>query len=122
MAYNFKLKALSSKQHKRRKLTCLVAYVIVIVLFFSYKILTLTYRIGTQLDCYKPFDYPIMGDIKQYVDQMKKGLKPDVSPVNKHNYVIKLWNKSKCADAVTLDMIYIVKSAVGCGNLGGRCS
>ena len=62
------------------------------------------------------FEYPLEGDILKWIGQLQNGEKPDVDPVNPHNYHLIRQAKGKCVqyDGVhyeKLRLVYLVKSA-----------
>ncbi len=70
-------------------------------------------------DYYSKFDYPLTGDIKKYMEQMKRGQRPDVDPINPHDYLMKFQAKGKCLvddgdhePHKRIRLVYVVKSAM----------
>ncbi|XP_071440968.1 beta-1,3-galactosyltransferase brn isoform X2 [Hetaerina americana] len=59
------------------------------------------------------FRYPYEGDINRYVDQLERGEKPDVAPINIYNYTFILDSDHKCkTEASAPRLVYLVKSAL----------
>lgn len=63
------------------------------------------------------FNYPLKGDIRKYMEQLRMGRELEQVPINEHNYIIRTWSKSKCAEKSgefqkNIRLVYIVKSAI----------
>ncbi|XP_046404351.1 beta-1,3-galactosyltransferase brn [Ischnura elegans] len=59
------------------------------------------------------FRYPYDGDINHFVDQLERGEKPDVAPINIYNYTFLLNCDHKCKlEASSPRLVYLVKSAL----------
>ncbi|KAK7793655.1 hypothetical protein R5R35_006139 [Gryllus longicercus] len=64
-------------------------------------------------DFFENFQYPLEGDIRVYVEQMKNHEKPSVQPINEYNYPFLSTCEEKCklGHGEKLRLVYIVKSA-----------
>lgn len=70
-----------------------------------------------EADYHSQFTYPLEGDIDTWVGQLKRGERPDVAPINRHEYVLTKQAKGKCVEEdgvhyVQLRLVYLVKSAM----------
>lgn len=65
----------------------------------------------------KEFSYPLNEDIREDMERLRKGQKPVLEPINKHDYMMKTLAKHKCFNedgqqVNNLRVVYLVKSAV----------
>ena len=69
-------------------------------------------------DYYKEFTYPLEGDIRESMDQLRRGEDPSKSPVNQHDYFMLRQAKGKCTlsksgkNDKNIRIVYVVKSAM----------
>ncbi|XP_067001874.2 beta-1,3-galactosyltransferase brn-like [Anabrus simplex] len=66
-----------------------------------------------EVDFYEHFSYPLDGDIRQYVELLKRKEQPNVEKINVYNYsfVSTCNRKCKTSDKERLRLVYIIKSA-----------
>lgn len=57
------------------------------------------------------FRYPYEGDVKTFVDQLRKGETPAVAPINLYNYRFISAAQEKCPSGETIRLVYLIKSA-----------
>lgn len=67
-------------------------------------------------DFYAGFDYPLVGDVLEYVKEMRRGQPPPVPPINWYNYSFISTAEHKCQDndgrLIRPKLMIVVKSAM----------
>lgn len=60
------------------------------------------------------FAYPYEGDVREFVNALRRNEKPAVEPINEYDYAFLLDNRQKCVDAAysSFRVVYIVKSSI----------
>lgn len=81
----------------------------VIFLFFLDEMGVFTHF--SELDFDSTFQYPYVGDVKDYVKQLRKGVTPKIAPINDHNYRLLANASQKCGVGEAIRLVNIVKSA-----------
>lgn len=83
-----------------------------------------------ELDFHKDFNYPMLGDVRKYASQQRRGQRPDFAPINVYNYSFLETAQQKCLsggdetdpnDPGTIlapRLVFIIKSAME--NFGRR--
>lgn len=83
-------------------------------LFFCYYFGLLTHIF--ERDFYKEFDYPLAGDVFDYVRQLRRGKQPTVPPFNFYNFTFVTTAEHKCRDSegnlIKPRLVIVVKSAM----------
>lgn len=95
----------------RVKLKTVIWIVTVIFILYYFGVFTHLF----EADYHSSFNYPLEGDIKVFVEQLKNQKKPDVPPINFYNYTFLSNCKEKCAEEdgfTKLRLVYIIKSAM----------
>ena len=70
-------------------------------------------------DFHKEFEYPMKGNIEPYMEQLRTGKEPSVTPINPHDYMMIRQAKGKCSldfdddgHEKNVRVVYLVKSAM----------
>ena len=70
-------------------------------------------------DFNKEFEYPMQGNIEPYMEQLRSGQEPSVTPINPHDYMMIRQAKGKCLldfdeddQDKNIRVVYLVKSAM----------
>lgn len=92
-----------------------VKHVVAVIIFFIVLDFFGAFTHIFEEDFTKEFRYPIEGDIRRYVHQVRHGQVPDVPPVNVYNFTLLYNPQQKCKDQefeVKPQLLFLVKSAM----------